>query len=170
MYNVRIIYHFVLCSFRMRVVVLTGPTSSPGRIKRAEFSGPPLPSAGDHSTHTYTALVHPAATPTHTPGSVRVEHYIIIHAGITFLGSQTGTTMRRWTPRGLHASPAKHPSDFFLLLLSRHLYYYIKLYVYGPGVVFVRFRSPLGKAAAATAVCRALDACACARAHPPVAV
>lgn len=81
----------------------------------------PLPSAGDHSTHTYTALVHPAATPTHTPGSVRVEHYII-HAGITFLGSQTGTTTRRWTPRGLHASPAKHPSDFFFYYYSLGIY------------------------------------------------
>lgn len=122
-----------------------------------------LPSTSDHSTHTYAALVHPAATPTHTPGLVRGwQYYTSGQRRFTFLGSQTGTTTRRWTFRGPHASPAETPVRF-LLLLSGYLYYFIKFYVYGP----CRLRSPLGKAAVATAVCRALDACACARAHPP---
>lgn len=170
MYNVRIIYHFVLCSFRMCVVVLTGPTSSPGRIKRAEFSGPPPPlSRWSFHPHLHCTRASRRDAHTHTRlGQGGALYYTRGH----YIPRQPdryddATVDSSWSACFTGETPVRF---FFLLLLSRHLYYYIKLYVYGPGVVFVRFRSPLGKAAAATAVCRALDACACARAHPPVAV
>lgn len=108
-----------------------GPTSSPGRIKRAEFSGPPPPPPPSPQpviippTPTLHSCIPSRRPHTRTPGLVRGwQYYTRGQRRFTFLDSQTSTTTWRWTPRGLHASPAKHPSDFYYCSLGIYIIIY----------------------------------------------